>query len=636
MNAPFDRDWTVANQQLLVAEFARLRALLSACEVAPAQAQVETLRQRMPAPAAIDTLARLFELSDFERDVLLLAAGVEMDARLAALCGEALGRPQCPWATFGLALAALPEAHWSAIAPVEALRRWRLIEVDDRAGLTTGRLTLDERVLHFIAGLNYLDHRLHPMFTAVPPAGLMVATHRTIATDAATRLHAHRGRLPVVMLTGDDEGGQRDVAATLAETLGVSLFQLHAADIPAAVHEQARLAALWQREAALLGSGLLILQSDADAGLGRFAEQVDGLVIVAGRQAPGVDGDCLHFAVDKAEAPEQRRLWHTALGERAGPLNDTLDGLASQYRLSACRIAHAAAQLDGEDSAGDRATLYRLCRGEGGGLGELAQPIDVRATWDDLVLPDAQRRSLEQIAVHARHRITVHHDWGFAGKSARGLGIATLFTGESGTGKTLAAEVLANTLGLALYRIDLSAVVSKYIGETEKNLRKVFDGAEDIGALLLFDEADALFGKRSEVKDSHDRYANIEVSYLLQRMEAYRGLAILTTNHKAALDSAFQRRLRFVVHFPFPDATQREAIWRSIFPADTPLGELDPAKLARLNVAGGNIHNIALSAAFLAAEAGTPVTMAHLRRAAHLEAAKRERAPSDAETRGWS
>ncbi|MDI5986293.1 ATP-binding protein [Halomonas sp. M4R5S39] len=638
MNAPFDLDWTVANQQLLVAEFARLRALLGIGEVAPAQTEVETLRRRLPAPAAIDTLARLFELSAFERDVLLLAAGVEMDARLAALCGDALGRPQCPWATFGLALAALPEAHWSAIAPVEALRRWRLIEVDDRAGLTAGRLSLDERVLHFIGGLNYLDHRLLPMFTAVPPAGLMVAAHRSIATDAAARLQAHRGRLPVVMLTGDDAGGQRDVAATLAEALGVSLFQLRAADIPSAAHEQASLAALWQREAALLGSGLLIRQDDADAdtGLVRFAEQVDGLVIVAGHDAPRLDGDRLRFAVDKADAPEQRRLWHTALGEKAGPLSDALDGLASQYRLTARRIAHAAAQLDGEDIAGDRATLHRLCRGDGGGLSELAQPIDARATWDDLVLPDAQRRGLEQIAVHTRYRITVHHDWGFAGKSARGLGISTLFTGESGTGKTLAAEVLANTLGLALYRIDLSAVVSKYIGETEKNLRRVFDAAEDIGAILLFDEADALFGKRSEVKDSHDRYANIEVSYLLQRMEAYRGLAILTTNHKAALDSAFQRRLRFVVHFPFPDAAQREAIWRGIFPAGTPLGELDPVKLARLNVAGGTIRNIALGAAFLAAEAGTPVTMAHLRRAAHLEAAKRERAPSDAETRGWS
>ena len=199
----------------------------------------------------------------------------------------------------------------------------------------------------------------------------------------------------------------------------------------------------------------------------------------------------------------------------------------------------------------------------------------------------------------------------------------------------MAAEVLANELHLDLYRIDLASTVSKYIGETEKNLRRVFDAAEDSGSILLFDEADALFGKRSEVKDSHDRYANIEVSYLLQRMEAYRGLAILTTNLKSALDSAFQRRLRFVVQFPFPDQQQREDIWRGIFPAETPLNGIDYARLARLQVAGGNIRNIALNAAFLAAEGRQPVRMTDLLQAAHGEAAKRERPLSEAETKGW-
>jgi SpoVK/Ycf46/Vps4 family AAA+-type ATPase len=200
----------------------------------------------------------------------------------------------------------------------------------------------------------------------------------------------------------------------------------------------------------------------------------------------------------------------------------------------------------------------------------------------------------------------------------------------------MAAEVLADALHFDLYRIDLASVVSKYIGDTEKNLRRVFDAAEDSGAILLFDEADALFGKRSEVRDSHDRYANIEVSYLLQRMEAYRGLAILTTNMKAALDAAFQRRLTFIVQFPFPDHKQRELIWRGVFPKTTPLENIDYGKLARLNVSGGNIRNIALNAAFLAAEAGTPVRMEHLLRAAHSEAAKRDRPLSDAETRGWA
>jgi len=242
---------------------------------------------------------------------------------------------------------------------------------------------------------------------------------------------------------------------------------------------------------------------------------------------------------------------------------------------------------------------------------------------------------LRDIAVHVRQRTTVYETWGFASRGGRGLGISSLFAGASGTGKTMAAEVLANELHLDLYRIDLSQVVSKYIGETEKNLRRVFDAAEEGGAILLFDEADALFGKRSEVRDSHDRYANIEVSYLLQRMESYRGLAILTTNIKGALDSAFLRRIRFIVQFPFPDVTQRGEIWRRIFPASTPTEGLDMSKLARLNVTGGNIRNIALNAAFLAADAGEPVRMTHLLRAARGEYAKLEKSLTEAEIGGW-
>ncbi len=268
-------------------------------------------------------------------------------------------------------------------------------------------------------------------------------------------------------------------------------------------------------------------------------------------------------------------------------------------------------------------------------LEDLAERIVPAATWDDLVLPPAQKQILRHLASQARARLEVYESWGFAGKGRRGLGLSALFSGASGTGKTMAAEVLAGELKLDLYRIDLSHVVSKYIGETSRNLSRVFDAAEGGGALLLFDEADALFGKRSEVRDSHDRYANIEVSYLLQRMEAYRGLAILTSNLKSSVDKAFQRRLRFIVNFPFPDTAQREAIWRGAFPAATPTRGLEPRLLAQLNVAGGNIRNIALNAAFLAAAAGTPVEMAHLYEAAQLESLKLERPLSEVETRGW-
>ncbi len=251
--------------------------------------------------------------------------------------------------------------------------------------------------------------------------------------------------------------------------------------------------------------------------------------------------------------------------------------------------------------------------------------MEPRVGWDDLILPAAELRLLREIAEQVAQRTTVYEKWGFSRKMSRGLGISALFAGDTGTGKTLAADVIATHLRLDLYRIDLSAVVSKYIGETEKNLRRLFDAAENGGSILFFDEADALFGKRSEVKDSHDRYANIEINYLLQRMEAYRGLAILATNMKSALDQAFLRRLRFVVNFPFPGVAERKSIWQRVFPSDVPRAALDYDRLARLNVAGGNIYNIALNAAFMAARSGGTVTMPMVLEASRAEFRKLER-----------
>ena len=640
MNAP-DRlfDWSGANQRVLVAEFARLAALLGEGTQDAVEAEAAALRAAMPVPAAIDTLCSLFGLSAFERDLLLLVAGVEMDARIAALCAEGNGQAHRPWASFGLALAVLPQPHWSAIAPHEALRRWRLLEIDETTGISGGRLRMDERVLHFIAGLNALDHRLNALLQPQPPAGVMGRDQQAAVAQLLARLRGTAGRLPAVVLDGDDAAGQLDVAVAVAAGLGAGLYRLRTVDLPVAAAEQAAFATLWSREAALLGCGLLIHCEEREAlgAVTRLLERMDGLVFVIGHEL-ALDGTPQwHHPIARPEAPERLQLWQTALAGKAAALGTVVDTLATQYRLGARRIEQIAAQARGDDPAADAAALHEASRGPAHGMPGLAQRIDARARGSDLVLPEAQQAVLRQIASHARHRLTVHHQWGFAAQGARGLGIATLFWGDSGTGKTLAAEVIASELGLALYRIDLSAVVSKYIGETEKNLRQVFDAAEEAGAILLFDEADALFGKRSEVKDSHDRYANIEVSYLLQRMEAYGGLAILTTNHKAALDSAFQRRLRFVVHFPFPDQAQREGIWRAVFPAGAPLdADIDFTKLARLNVAGGTIRNIALAAAFLAAEAGTPIGMATLLQAAQLDAAKRDKPYSDAETRGWA
>jgi ATPase family associated with various cellular activities (AAA) len=635
-----EKPWSEANQDYLVAEFARLKRRLGVEGSGESlNDAVHAARTVLPAPAAIDTVAQLFGLSDFERDLLLLCAGVEMDAELARLCAGAQGQAQRGHATFGIALAALENSHWSALAAAGPLRRWRLIEIDDAVGLTAGRLRIDERILHYLAGVNYLDPRLRPLLQAVAPPAAMAPAQRQVCESVLAAVRAAPKPLPIIRLQGDDEDGQSDVAAEAAAQLGLQLQRLYAEDLPANSAEIDALATLWQREAALLCAALLVQSRDGTvpAAAMNFAERIGALLFLAGREAPSLKPASVRFVVNKPRAEEQKELWLEALGAASARLNGTLDGVAAQFRLSAHRIHATGSALRPALAGGaDNDLLWRACRDVSRArLDDLAQRIEPAASWDDLILPEAQKNILRQIAAHARHRLTVYQHWGFATKGARGLGISALFAGESGTGKTMAAEVLASQLHLDLYRIDLASVVSKYIGDTEKNLRRVFDAAEDSGAILLFDEADALFGKRSEVRDSHDRYANIEVSYLLQRMEAYRGLAVLTTNMKSALDVAFQRRLSFVVQFPFPDQQQRELIWRGVFPKATPVEQLDCTKLARLNMSGGNIRNVALNAAFLAADEGTPVRMKHLLRAAHSEAAKRDRPLSDAETKGW-
>jgi Pyruvate/2-oxoacid:ferredoxin oxidoreductase gamma subunit len=381
-----------------------------------------------------------------------------------------------------------------------------------------------------------------------------------------------------------------------------------------------------------------------DAAVNRLLDCGGFPVIVTDREPrAGRRRTVVSFEVRPPAPEEQRDLWKRELGEAADSLNGHLNQLVSQFNLSPPNVKAACADVapllrrkGGSYPEALGAALWDACRAQTRlPMDGLAQRVQTQATWEDLVLPAPQSEVLREIAIQVRHRFTVYEEWGFASRAGRGLGITVLFAGPSGTGKTLAAEVLANWLHVDLYRIDLSQVVNKYIGETEKNLRRVFDAAEQAGACLLFDEADALFGRRSEVKDSHDRYANIEVGYLLQRMEAYRGLAILTTNTKESLDTAFQRRLRFVIDFPFPDATLRAEIWRRIFPSTTPTRGLDVLKLARLDLAGGNIRNMALQAAFFAADDGVSVGMRHLLRAAGSECAKIGRPLTPAEVGGW-
>lgn len=380
------------------------------------------------------------------------------------------------------------------------------------------------------------------------------------------------------------------------------------------------------------------------------------LIISTPERLPSAQRPFISFDIPSLTHLEQLHLWQTHLGETANQLNGEVESLVAQFNLThtdiqaACISLHSdIAQLQTQpkpkrrkktttDNQSSPLTthLWDICRLQSRPrLEDLAQRLEPSATWDDFVLPEPQLKLLKDMVTQVRQRVKVYTEWGFGHKSNRGLGISALFAGQSGTGKTMAAEVLANELRLDLYRIDLSAVISKYIGETEKNLRRIFDAAETGGAILLFDEADAIFGKRTQVKDSHDRHANVEVSYLLQRMEAYQGLAILTTNLKESLDQAFLRRIRFIVKFPYPDAASRAKIWERIFPKETPTRKLDFRKLGKLQATGGNIRSIAMNAAFFAAEEGKPVTMQHLLDATKQECAKLERGITSPEISGW-
>jgi hypothetical protein len=607
-------------------------------------ARVAQLRERLP---SVEALADRFGLSAFERSVVLLAALPELEPDGAAALTRAQGDERLTRPTVAFALSALADPHWSAFSPEGPLRRYALIEVEGQ-GATTRAIGLPERVTHHLIGLDAPEESLLLLAARVVPTVALPPTAQTAADSLSSRLAGEGSRhAPAIALCGPDAHGKAIVAAVAGTTRGVATFLMKSGAIPAASRDRALLARQWSREARLSGALLVVDATDAampaDAqAISGFAESLDAhLVILSPEPIPLAHRACVRIDVPRAPAAEQRDLWSAALGDLTERLNGTVDRLASHFSLGPSAIAAVGAEARRVAAAEDddrlAAAVWKACRRQARPkLDELAQRIRGSAGWDDIVLPARQKEVLRAMAAQVRQRATVYETWGFGTRSARGLGINAMFAGPSGTGKTLAAEILGSALELDVYRIDLSAVVSKWIGETEKNLRRVFDAAEDGCAVLLFDEADALFGKRSDIKDSHDRYANIEVSYLLQRMEAYRGLAILTTNLKSHIDEAFLRRIRFVVDFPFPGGPERREIWRHAFPASTPTERLDWDRLAQLNVTGGSIRNIAVNAAFRAADQGSPVRMVHVRAASRAEYEKLGKSLTDAELRGWS
>jgi len=639
--------WTLENFQFLLHDLEQIRLYL--------ENTLEDKETPPPEPKpfspsyTLDVLCRIFNLSSFERDVILLCLGFEIEPSFTDLLTKANDDSQNNYPTLAFCISSLPEASWSILSPLSPLHNWQLIELSASYPVSLSPIGIDKRILCYLLGEATFDEQLQGLVRPLPATIaqiLLSPSQEQIVEQIVFSLSQNIQGASPLQLSGGELSAKYRLALEASRRLGYNLQVMSADSLPSDPKELLTIQKRWERESLLSNSLLLLDCDDLEetnfSSVSLFIENLQTPVILSGKerlQTKLVPVRC--FDVPPLSTQEQKTIWLTHLGSSANNLNGQVEQLTSQFNLSSSSISAASHQYKINEQQAENLPnpnlLWDYCRSQARPrLDNLAQRLDSKAIWEDLVLPEQQRQILGNIATHLKQRNKVYQDWGFSSKESRGLGISALFYGESGTGKTMAAEVLANLFSLDLYRIDLSAVVSKYIGETEKNLGRIFDAAESGGAILLFDEADAIFGKRTEVKDSHDRYANVEISYLLQRMEAYRGLAILTSNRKEDIDTAFMRRIRFALTFPFPDPSSRSEIWRRIFPPQTPTQGLDYCKLGQLKVSGGNIRNIALNAAFFAADADELVGMKHILQGVQQEYLKLKRLLTDEETRGWT
>jgi AAA+ superfamily predicted ATPase len=612
---------------------------------------------------ALPALARSFALSSWDLGAVVVCLAPELRRkydRLYAYLQDDITRKR-PSVDLVLELLCPTEAQrlaarrrFADTAPL--LRAGILRRVDDPhspSGSTelSQFLALDPRICRFLTGVDGVDPRLLGPSRLYPPddTDRPDAPVDDAGVDALVRLAEHhlspdnpdRRRL-VLALHGPAGVGKRELARHVCGRLGVPMLSV---DVRALVQQGAEAADVLRtalREGLLQSTVVHLAGADAllDAAdrpllsaLETAVAEFGWLVFLTGQRAwtgeAEFAGAVVHpVAVTLPDIARSTEIWRRCLAGRTGDPRSWAAELAVRFQLAPGRIRAAVDLADNERVMRSQpsdltlADVSAACRQQSSRtLGDLAVRVDPRTGWDELVLPADRVAHLREICAQVRHHHQVYGRWGFDAKLSRGKGLSVLFSGGPGTGKTMAAEVVAGDVGLDLYTVDLSGVVSKYIGETEKNLGRIFAEARTSNAILFFDEADALFGKRTEVSDAHDRYANIETSYLLQKMEEYDGVVILATNLRQNLDEAFTRRIRFVVEFPFPDADSRARIWRTLFPPQAPLAaDVDFAVLARdYAVAGGNIKNIVVNAAFLAAADGGTIDRRHILRGTRRE-----------------
>jgi AAA+ superfamily predicted ATPase len=602
----------------------------------------------------LETLQARLGLDAFDVDALLVCLAPELDLGYTRLYAYLQDDANYKHPTVELTLNLLcPQpadrlVHQARFGPTAPLRAHRLLHCLPAAGfhqtpLLAQALKLDERIRRYLLEDDTPDEQLLPFVSVLTPQRALDDLQLPAEMkQRLTALAAQDQSTAVFYFQGPRGVGKQATAESLARQRNQRLLVVHGARLAQAPPADfARLAQLIEREARLQDA--LLYWQDFDALLApAHAAALDALLhVLANRPQlsllaaeaawqPGLDAlarPFFHVNFPLPTAAVRAQLWRQALNGRSAQLD--LDGVAAQFRLSGGQIRDAAATAQqlarwrnpdgGQIETADLFQASRLHSSQK--LSALAQQIRPHYRWADIILPAAQLAQLRRLCDQVKHQAQVFEAWGFARKLALGRGVNALFTGQPGTGKTMAADILAGELELDLYKIDLSAVVSKYIGETEKNLARIFAEAETSNAVLFFDEADALFGKRTEVKDAHDRYANLEISYLLQRMDEYEGVVILATNLRENLDDAFVRRIRFIVEFPLPAAADRLRIWQAIWPAEAPLAaDVDLHALAEyLDAPGGVIRNMALAAAFLAAAEKTTISMAHLLQASAEE-----------------
>jgi len=602
-------------------------------------------------------LERLFHLSKFDVDTLLVCLLPELNLKHQKLYAYLQDDITKKNPTVDLVLCLLCESFEDRLkmrevfAPQAPLIKYHLLRCYDNqrpTPLLAKSLQVDERITSYLLGTDQVDSRLLPFANLVHPK--VKLQDIILPEDTKHRLtqlirRFKEGSL-ICCLQGSYGVGKRTTAEAICCHLGVPLLSVDVnrmmeADIPLElslplIFREGRL-----QNAALYFGGYDLLLSDekgTESATQNMIQEFVGYpqwVFLAGEKdwAPK---EVLHtkpFITIEFPLPPysvRRQLWEGHWSDQSSLAGDVdLIDLADKFRLSGGQIGDAVTTARSlalwrgpENGLVTTQDLYSACRQQTGRrLNALARKIHPRYSWDDIILPGDQIEQLREICSYVKHYYTVYGDWGFGRKLSLGKGLNLLFAGPSGTGKTMAAEIMGNELGLDLYKIDLSAIVSKYIGETEKNLERIFSEGQNSNAILFFDEADALFGKRSEVRDSHDRYANIEIAYLLQKMEEYDGVVILATNLRKNMDEAFARRMHFSVEFPIPEESDRYRIWQSIFPTEAPIAkDIDLSFMARqFKITGGNIKNIALSAAFLAARDGGFIIMENLIRATKRE-----------------